>query len=115
MFTSFLYYFSGNVADEGTIFALTSLNVTSDDEFREFLKYTYLSDVPDQNVSDVMTLYPSDRSAGSPFNTSIFNAITSQYKRSAAFQGDVSFQAPRRYFVQQRSGYQPVWVYRKSD
>ncbi|KAF7783931.1 CAZyme family CE10 [Agaricus bisporus var. burnettii] len=107
-------FVSGNVADEGTVFALSSLNVTSDDEFREWLKFSYMSDVPDQNVSDVMELYPSDPSAGSPFNTSIFNAITSQYKRSAALQGDLVFQAPRRFFVQQRSGDQPVWAYQDS-
>jgi hypothetical protein len=74
-----------------------------------------MSNVPDQNVSDVMALYPSDPREGSPFNTSFLNAITPQYKRSAALQGDVVFQAPRRFFVQQRSGNQPVWVYRMLD
>jgi hypothetical protein len=102
----------GNVADEGTLFALSSLNVTSNDDFRQWLKFTYMSDVPDQNVSDVMDLYPSDPRQGSPFNTSFLNAITPQYKRSAAVQGDAVFQAPRRFFVQQRSGDQSVWVYR---
>ena len=105
---------SGNCADEGTVFSLTSLNITSNDDFRSFLKYNYLSDVPDQNVSDVMELYPDNRSDGSPFNTSVFNAITSQYKRNAAFQGDVVFQAPRRFFVQQRFASQNVWSYRAS-
>jgi len=104
----------GNCADEGTVFSLTSLNVTSNDDFRSFLKFNYLSDVPDQNVSDVLELYPDNRRDGSPFNTSVFNAITSQYKRSAAFQGDVVFQAPRRFFVQQRSASQNVWSYRAS-
>lgn len=105
---------SGNCADEGTVFSLTSLNITSNDDFRSFLKYNYLSDVPDQNVSDVMELYPDNRSDGSPFNTSVFNAITSQYKRNAAFQGDVVFQAPRRFFVQQRFASQNVWSYQSS-
>jgi hypothetical protein len=106
-------FFLGNVADEGTIFSLTSLNVTTDDEFREYLGYNYLDDVPDQNVSEVMELYPSDRNAGSPFNTSILNAITPQYKRIAAFQGDAVFQAPRRFFVQQRAASQSIWSYRE--
>lgn len=105
---------SGNCADEGTVFSLTSLNITSNDDFRSFLKFNYLSDVPDQNVSDVLELYPDNRNEGSPFNTSIFNAITSQYKRNAAFQGDVVFQAPRRFFVQQRFASQNIWSYQSS-
>ncbi|KAF9447550.1 alpha/beta-hydrolase [Macrolepiota fuliginosa MF-IS2] len=102
---------TGNVDDEGTVFALSSLNVTDSDEFKAFLDYAYLQHVPDPYVNEILNLYPNDSSAGSPFNTSNINAITPEYKRSAAFQGDVVFQAPRRFFVQQRSGYQPVWSY----
>ncbi len=99
--------------DEGTLFAFSSLNVTTNDQFREYLNSTYLVGVPDQDISRILELYPSDPDAGSPFNTSSRYDITPQYKRSAAFQGDAVFQAPRRFFIQQRAGRQPIWSYCK--
>ncbi|KAI0248237.1 Alpha/Beta hydrolase protein [Lactifluus subvellereus] len=51
--------------------------------------------------------------SGSPFDTDIRNAITPQYKRMAALLGDVMFQVPRRFFLQQRSGKKNTWFYRE--
>ena len=55
--------------------------------------------------------YPDDVTKGSPFGTGTKYAITPQYKRLAAFQGDAVFQAPRRFFLQERSNKQHAWAY----
>ncbi|KDR85818.1 hypothetical protein GALMADRAFT_84978 [Galerina marginata CBS 339.88] len=102
---------SGNVDDEGTLFSLSSRNVTTDRDFQNYISTIW---VPDANSSDLQPLwdyYPSDASDGSPFNTSNFNDITPQYKRIAAFQGDVVFQAARRFFLEHLSGKQKIWSY----
>ncbi|KAJ3506803.1 hypothetical protein NMY22_g17130 [Coprinellus aureogranulatus] len=102
---------SGSCDDEGTLFAQSSLNVTNDGEFKEYVSYLWLPNATDDQLSAVWTAYPSDPSEGSPFNTSVESEITGQYKRVAAFQGDSVFQAPRRYFLHQRAGKQPIWSY----
>lgn len=58
-------------------------------------------------------LYTSDITKGSPFDTGYMNALTPQFKRMAAIQGDLVFQAPRRFFLQHRAGKQPTWSFRK--
>lgn len=62
-------------------------------------------------ITQLMTYYPSDPTQGSPFDTGYLNALTPQFKRIAAIQGDMVFQAPRRFFLQNRSGKQPIWTY----
>ena len=63
------------------------------------------------DLMQVLDLYPSDPAAGSPFDTGDSFAVTPQFKRMAAFQGDYVFQAPRRLFIQQLSSSQPAWAY----
>jgi len=60
-----------------------------------------------------MVYYPQNITQGSPFDTGDSNALTPQFKRIAAFQGDAAFQAPRRFFLQQRSGSQNAWAFRE--
>ncbi|TEB38537.1 carotenoid ester lipase [Coprinellus micaceus] len=100
---------SGNCDDEGTLFSQSSTNVTNDGEFHTYIQTLWLPNATDAQLSPLYDAYPSDPSDGSPFNTSIASAITGQYKRIAAFQGDAVFQAPRRYFMRQRAGKQPMW------
>jgi hypothetical protein len=57
-----------------------------------------------------MQLYPSDVTQGSPFDTGLDNAFTPQFKRISAFQGDVVFQGPRRWMVENKVT-TDVWVY----
>ncbi|EJF60604.1 alpha/beta-hydrolase [Dichomitus squalens LYAD-421 SS1] len=53
--------------------------------------------------------------SGSPPKAAIFFWIQRRawpmYKRMAAFQGDMIFQAPRRFILDQRSSKQPTWSY----
>lgn len=55
--------------------------------------------------------YPQDPGQGAPYGTSILNQLSSQNKRIASFIGDAVFQSPRRYFLDQRVGKQPIWSY----
>ncbi|KAG6824132.1 hypothetical protein H0H87_012506, partial [Tephrocybe sp. NHM501043] len=64
-------------------------------------------------VENIQSFYPADITQGSPFDTGILNAVTPQFKRIASFIGDGVFQAPRRFFLQQRSGLQPTWAFCK--
>lgn len=97
----------------------------------EYMQSNYLSSAPAEIVNQLATYYPSgmqktnlsiilmtNRSVvdiidGSPFNTGILNAISPQFKRLAAIQGDLLFQGPRRFFAQQRADKQKVWSYCK--
>jgi len=54
------------------------------------------------------TLYPADITAGLPFDTGLLNAITPQFKRIAAVQGDGVFQAPRHLLLKNTSGKQNI-------
>lgn len=85
----------------------------TDEEFLDYVQSVYYRNTSRAVVAPVLDLYPSDPAAGSPFGTGDEFAYTPQYKRIAAFVGDFGFQAPRRFFVQQLSGGQPVWSYSK--
>ncbi|KAF9220275.1 COesterase-domain-containing protein [Gyrodon lividus] len=63
-----------------------------------------LGDIVLLTVPELMR-YSADITQGSLFDTSVLNALTPQFKRLAAFQGDAVLQAPRR-FLQNRSGEQ---------
>ncbi|EGN97919.1 hypothetical protein SERLA73DRAFT_109200 [Serpula lacrymans var. lacrymans S7.3] len=104
-------FINGDCDDEGTLFSLSTTNVTTDDQLEEYLQTYWLPDASSDIIDELMQYYPDDITQGSPFNTSILNALTPQFKRIAAFQGDAVFQAPRRFFLQQRSGLQSTWSF----
>ena len=62
-----------------------------------------------------MDLYPADPAAGSPFNTGDANALTPQYKRIAALQGDYVEIAPKRRFLHAIADEVDVWSYSRSS
>ncbi|KAI0060458.1 carotenoid ester lipase precursor [Artomyces pyxidatus] len=102
---------SGDCDDEGTLFSLSTLNVTTDQQLQDYLSQIYLPNATTAEIEHLLELYPEDITEGSPFDTGILNALTPQFKRLAALQGDVVFQAPRRFFLQQRSGKQNIWSF----
>ncbi|KAJ3759223.1 carotenoid ester lipase precursor [Lentinula raphanica] len=101
---------SGDCDDEGTLFSLSSLNITTQSELSTYIR-TVFPKISESDLAQLLTGYPADITQGSPFNTSIYNAITPEYKRISAFQGDAAFQAPRRFFLQNLSGKQPIWSF----
>lgn len=68
--------------------------------------------INEDQLNQLALAYPDDVEQGSPFDTGVLNALSPQYKRISAFQGDIIFHAPRRWFLQHTSGKQAIWVYR---
>ncbi|TFK27679.1 carotenoid ester lipase precursor [Coprinopsis marcescibilis] len=95
-------YITGNCDDEGTAFSLSTLNIT---------QTVFLPGVTDAEVARIIQEYPQDVAKGSPFDTGTKNAITPQYKRIAAFQGDGVFQGPRRWMLNSTAERQNAWVF----
>jgi acetylcholinesterase len=62
-------------------------------------------------VDQLLKVYPGDVTQGSPFDTGTNNTVTPEYKRLAAFQGDLIFTGTRRFFLQQRADKQPAWSF----
>ncbi|KAJ7289382.1 Alpha/Beta hydrolase protein [Mycena rebaudengoi] len=107
-------FITGDCDDEGTIFSLSTLNVTTDAHFAEYLGNVWAPQAGrsrEDVVSALSKAYPSDLSSGSPYDSGIFQFLSPQYKRLASFQGDAVFQAPRRFFQQTLSGKQDQWAY----
>lgn len=94
-----------------SLFSLGSLNVTSDQDFSTYLSDNYLHGTSPAEAEKLASLYPSDPISGSPFDTGILNILTPQFKRLAAVQGDLVFQAPRRFFLSQIASQQDAWTY----
>ncbi|KAG7448820.1 alpha/beta-hydrolase [Guyanagaster necrorhizus] len=104
-------FVTGSCADEGTVFSLGSTNITTDPEFMGYVNTMYLPELSSERMSDVRTAYPDDPADGSPFGSGDNYTLTPEYKRIAAFNGDYSFQAPRRNFLSIASQTQPAWAY----
>ncbi|OJT15041.1 Lipase 1 [Trametes pubescens] len=96
----------GSTKDEGTLFSLASLNLTTSNEVGAYLSSNYFPNAPKENITRLLDLYPSNPALGSPFDTGDAFAFSPQYKRLSAFHGDFLFQAARRLLLQQRSGKQ---------
>ncbi|KAJ7628831.1 carotenoid ester lipase precursor [Roridomyces roridus] len=105
---------TGDCDDEGTLFSLSTVNITTDAQFLTYIKQFWLPEATDAQGAQLNSVYPSDLPDGSPFNTGLLNGLTPQFKRIAAFQGDAVFQAPRRFFQNALSGKQNMWAFLNS-
>jgi len=105
-------FITGDCEDEGTLFSSTSLNVTTNAQFVEYIKTSYFSYITNEEMQALAAAYPDDITQGSPFGTGTANAITPQFKRIAAILGDMEFQGPRRFFLETASKTQPTYSYR---
>jgi len=102
---------AGDCQDEGTIFALPSTAVTTDAEFIQYIESNYFPGASMDELNKIMAAYPDDPSQGSPFGTGSENALTPQYKRLASILGDIIFQAPRRFLLQNAAHTENTWAY----
>ena len=84
----------------------------TDKQVHEYIYTNYMPDATAAEVTQLLEYYPSDVTEGSPYGTGTKNARTPQFKRLASLQGDLTFQAPRRFFLQYASGRQNTWTYR---
>lgn len=80
-------------------------------EVSTYIQTEFLVNISTADLAEALIQYPEDITQGSPFDTGILNAITPQFKRIAAFIGGAVFQGPRRFFLQNLSGKQPIWSY----
>lgn len=94
-------------------FWLGGLFYRTDNEYQAYLQSNYFPTAPESDINQLLQLYPQDPAQGSPFGTGDLNEFTPEYKRLAAIQGDMIFQVPRRFFVQQMSSKQNVWSFCK--
>ena len=86
----------------------------TESQLRTYITSQFLPNAPKSDIDKLFTLYPGDITKGSPFDTGILNALTPQYKRIAAILGDVVFQSPRRFFLQNRTSTQNTWSFCRS-
>ncbi|KAJ6506654.1 Alpha/Beta hydrolase protein [Mycena sanguinolenta] len=105
----FIPILSGACDDEGTWFSVSSLNVTTNSEFSDYVQSVYLPAGTPAEVARIAALYPQDPAFGSPFGTGDANALTPEFKRIAAFQGDIFFFGPRRLFLEHASKTHNTW------
>ncbi|RDX48880.1 carotenoid ester lipase precursor [Lentinus brumalis] len=104
-------FVTGDCDDEGTLFSLSTLNITTEAGVRDYIVSNYIPEISETDLDQLLEAYPADITQGSPFNTSVLNALTPEFKRLAAMQGDLVFQAPRRFFLQNRSSKQSTWSF----
>jgi len=97
--------------DEGTLFSIALANITNNADFLAYIKETYLPSANATTINAVASAYPDDITQGSPFDTGILNAITPEFKRLAAFQGDLAFQSPKRFFLAHTASKQNTWSF----
>ncbi|KAK7055867.1 carboxylic ester hydrolase [Favolaschia claudopus] len=100
---------TGDADDEGTTFAFSSTNITTNDEFVGYVQSIFFPKATPAEIAHLATLYPDDPTQGAPFDTGLENQLTPQFKRMAAFQGDYLFTGARRFLLEHISKRQNVW------
>ena len=90
------------------------VSALNDAEFAAYAKSNYFQGASDSEIAVLQKHYPADPAAGSPFGTGQNFTFSPQYKRISAFQGDMFFQATRRFLLNHRAGkHQPAWSFRE--
>ncbi|KAF4551778.1 Carboxylesterase-like protein 22 [Elsinoe fawcettii] len=100
----------GDQEDEGTLFSLTTSNISNTAELTTYLQ-SYFPVRGRDLVPGLVATYPDLQSAGSPFRTGILNVIYPEFKRVAAILGDVTFTLTRRSYLSRIASQVPVWSY----
>jgi carboxylesterase type B len=101
-------FISGTQDDEGTFFGLVLLNSTSSELLVDAMT-GLLPVTPVDTLERLIRLYPTDPTLGSPYNTGTANEVYSQFKRNAAFIGDLYLHFPKRAFHEAVGETLPVW------
>ncbi|KAH9040242.1 carotenoid ester lipase precursor [Lactarius hengduanensis] len=100
---------TGNCDDEGSLFSISTINISTSAQMKDYLKLYMMPTVKDSQVDLLLKYYPNDQRAGCPFDTGIKNALSPQFKRTAAIQGDFVFHGPRRLLLKHRADKQKSW------
>ncbi|KAL8290652.1 hypothetical protein RQP46_002910 [Phenoliferia psychrophenolica] len=89
----------GDCEDEGTLFSTSQSNVTTNELFNQYIKDVFLPEASDAEIASLAAAYPDDVTAGSPYYTGQLNELYTNFKRIAAFQGDLRYHGPRRLLL----------------
>lgn len=81
-------YIVSDMKDEGTLFGLTALNVTTDEDFQTYFHDLFFSSLSAEEIKAFTDLYSEDPAEGSPYDTGVRNQASPQYKRLSAAIGD---------------------------
>lgn len=106
-------YILGDQEDEGTLFGLFTSNISTTQQLVDYLRQYYFSN-PAADINGLVSLYPEDPSAGSPFRTGAAYNFYPQFKRIAALLGDAVFTLTRRVVLNStatRAPTVPSWSY----
>ncbi|KAI0052207.1 carotenoid ester lipase precursor [Auriscalpium vulgare] len=104
-------FISGNCDDEGSLFSIASVNISTSADFKAYLKLFMMPTASDAQIDLLLRYYPDTPAAGCPFDTGLKNMLSPQFKRVAAVSGDFVFHGPRRFFMKQRSSKQRSWAF----
>ncbi|KAI9442994.1 carotenoid ester lipase precursor [Lactarius indigo] len=80
-------------------------------DLRNYLAEFFFPNTTNSEMDELLTLYPQDVTQGSPYDTGTQNAFTPQFKRLASILGDIGFQVPRRFFLDNLSKKQNAWSF----
>jgi carboxylesterase type B len=100
----------GDQEDEGTLFSLSQTNITTTSQLTAYFGSFFPNATPKQ-IASLVSTYPDNPSAGSPFDTGLLNEIYPQFKRLAAILGDVTFTLRRRSYLSTVASQVPAWSY----
>ncbi|KAI9450245.1 carotenoid ester lipase precursor [Russula earlei] len=100
---------TGNCDDEGSLFALSTTNISTSAQLKDYVKLFMMPRATDKELDNLLLEYPDDQRAGCPFDTGFRNVLSPQFKRTAALQGDFVFHGPRRFFLKHRADKQNSW------
>lgn len=100
-------FIAGNVLDEGTIFLPSFIDYNNLTLVGGALNLIEPGGLPIPVITELLTsVYPNDPAQGSPYNTGNETfGLGPRYKQVASIFGDIAFQAPRRYLLEQASAY----------
>ncbi|KAI2622819.1 sterol esterase [Xylaria nigripes] len=104
----------GDQEDEGTIFSLLQVNLTTEGQLVDYLSEIFFHDANRARIAELVATYSPELSAGSPFRTGELNNPYPQFKRLAAMLGDLVFTLSRRIFLELASKVNPdvpSWSY----
>ena len=107
----------GDQEDEGTLFSIFQLNITTVQEVGEYLQKYFFTDLTPDLQQELLANYEDDRENGSPFRTGDAYRIYPQFKRLAAVLGDLVFNLSRRVtigFIEKQSPDIKIWSYLSS-
>ncbi|PWN50175.1 alpha/beta-hydrolase [Violaceomyces palustris] len=103
----------GNNDDEGSILALPqATGLINDTSVINFLNARGFSGLSDDQRNELLELYPSDPSQGSPYGTGDDDQMAPRSKQVNSLLGDSLFHSPRRNFMSKsQPGQSPMYGY----